>query len=772
MPVEGHHHALTIDGISSEIRVVVFDGHEGISELFQFEVVIASDDHAIDFDDVLGKKSLLTIGNGDNIRHVHGIVARFEMAEQFATGRGVTVYRVTLVPLAHELRFRRDNRIFQELKVPEVVKKVLEGAGLASNTDFKLSLQGTYAAREYCVQYHESDWDFVCRLLEEEGIFYFFEHHEDKHVMVIADKNAVFAPITGEATLAYNPSAGALGSIDGNDNRVTRFSLSRSMRTGKVTIRDYDFKKPSLKLESTKASAKFAALEAYDWPGEYVLPADGDGIAQIRSEEHSRMAVVAMGSSICPRLVPGWLFTLSEHPRDAVNEEYLVTHVEHHGMEPGESMTSSGRGPYTNSFEIIPKTVVYRPARVTQRPTVKGVQTAIVVGPAGEEIHVDEHARVKVQFHWDRLGKHDEKSSCWVRVSQIWASGAFGGMFIPRIKDEVVISFEDGDPDRPLIVGRVYHGTNVPPYPLPANKTRSTILSRSTPNGEAGNELRFEDKKGNEEVYIHAQKDETILVENDKNQTIVHDETLLVKHDRTKTIKNDQTLTVEHDDKITVKNDRTETIEHDETVTVKNDRTMTVENDHTETVKNNQTIHVEADQTEKVDGNESLTVGGDQTIKISGARALHVTGDTTEKIDGKLTQTLTGDVAAELKGKSDTKITGDVTTKYSAKLTSEVDADVTLTHKAKHTLKVTDTFTIECGSAKIVLKADGTVQITGVKIEVKGSASVKVAGAQVEIKADATAKIEAGAKLDLKGALVDLNGSGPVKVAGAIVGIG
>ncbi|MFS8069951.1 MAG: type VI secretion system tip protein TssI/VgrG, partial [Byssovorax sp.] len=455
-----------VDGLAQTLRVVRFSGSEGLSELFRFEVIVASEDGAVGFDDIIGKPALLTMrADEDESRYVHGIVARMRQGD---FGKKLTTYHLTIVPRPWRLLHRQDCRIFQELTAKEIIQKVLEGAGLTSDTDFRLAVQGSHAVREYCVQYRESDWAFVSRLMEEEGIYYFFEHLADKHLLTIVDKLSAHVPIAGESTIKFRPSLGALS----KGEHVHRFHYAEEIRSGKVTIRDYDFKKPGLKLESAEAGASFADLEVYDHPGDYVLPATGDALATLRLQERTSLRKVGEGESACERLIPGSTFTLSEHGREALNRAYLVTRIEHEGAEPAMAESGAEVTRYENRFEVIPDDVPFRPALTTPRPTVKGVQSAIVVGPAGEEIYTDEHGRVKVQFFWDRLGKKDDKSSCWIRVSQVWAGEGWGAMHIPRINQEVLVDFFEGDPDRPIITGRVYHGTNVPPYALPANKTR------------------------------------------------------------------------------------------------------------------------------------------------------------------------------------------------------------------------------------------------------------------------------------------------------------
>jgi type VI secretion system secreted protein VgrG len=542
---------LTIDGVDAVLLVSSFEGTEAISELFAFHVDITSPEHGLDPDAVIGSKALLTIATADQAsRYVSGIVGRIELGEQ---NERAAVYRVMIVPSFFRLLYRHDARIFQEQTVDAIIQAVFSAAGV---DNFRLALQSSYASREYCVQYRESDWAFVSRLMEEEGIYYFFEHDEGSHTLVLGDAPAGHAPIVAPCNLSFRPALGAMA----RGESVSRLVIGRDIRPGKVTITDFNFKKPTLGLMSTASGEKESDLEVYDFPGEFGLPDDGTALAGVRLGEWEASRKWGVGEGGCARFTAGFAFDLIEHPRDAANRGYVLTRVQHHGVAPQMSTGGATDRSYSNRFEVIPDDVAFRPARRTHRPFIRGVQTAIVTGPSGEEIYVDEHGRVKVQFHWDRQGKSDENSSCWIRVSQVWAGAGFGAMWIPRIGHEVVVDFVEGDPDRPLIVGRVYHGMNVPPYPLPAERTKSTLRSSSSPGGGGSNELRFEDKAGSEEIYLHGQKDWNIRIENSKAEQIGNDQTLKIADNRTKIVGGDQSEEVTKNKAISVGGNHVETI--------------------------------------------------------------------------------------------------------------------------------------------------------------------------------------------------------------------
>ncbi|WAS91658.1 type VI secretion system Vgr family protein [Nannocystis punicea] len=492
---------LTVGG--APLRVVQLSGTEALSSLFEFRVEAAGLD--FDAETLLGQPALLSLNGAESPRPVHGIVSE---AEYVGYTRGLQLYELTIVPWAYKLGLREDCRVFQDKTTEQIVTEVLTRAGLRRDW-FRFSLGDSYAPRNYCVQYHETDLAFVSRLLEEDGIFYFFEHEQSRHVWVMADQIQAHSPIDGTATVWFNPPRGTVQDRE----HIRRFRFGGRLRSGKVTLRDFNLHKPDLDLEVKEAAKVDTDLEVYDFPGEYQDPKrggphQGQSMAKIRLEALQATRRAGMGESDSPRLVPGRTMTLAGHPKHELNAEYRLIEVRHKGEQPQVlDQDASGESTYHNVFTVTELKVPFRPPRTTTRPVMRGVQTATVVGPDGEEVHTDAEGRVRVQFHWDREGGHDENSATWVRVSQLWAGNGYGAMFLPRIGHEVLVDFIEGDPDRPIIIGRIYHGNNHPPYPLPEEKTKSTIKSESSLGGDGFNELRFEDRKGSEEVFLHAQKD-------------------------------------------------------------------------------------------------------------------------------------------------------------------------------------------------------------------------------------------------------------------------
>lgn len=701
----------TITGLEAATAVAQFEATEAIAQLFQVQLLLVSEDPDIAFDAVIGQPALFTLTtDGSEPRYLHGILSRFANGD---SGKRLNAYRATLVPKVWRLHHRQDSRIFQGLSVPEILERVLQAAGIPAS-DFRFSLERPHAPREYCVQYRESDLAFISRLMEEEGIYYFFEHEETRHVMVMADGRAAVVPIAGPETLRYRSSLGSMA----HGESVSRFVLAQEIKPGKVTLSDFNFKLPQLSLLGSSTGTADADLEVYEYPGDHETPTEASQLAQIRLEEKQASRQEGEGDSGCIRLIPGHTFTLEEHSRDSHNRSYLITRVRHRGAQAvmGEGATGNDES-YLNSFQVIPSDVPYRPARRTPRPTVKGVQTAIVVGPSGEEIHTDEHGRVKVQFHWDRQGRRDDRSSCWMRVSQLWAGGAFGAMFIPRVGQEVVVDFIEGDPDRPIVVGGVYHRTNVPPYLLPAEKTKSTIKTNSTPGGSGSNELRFEDRRGNEEVYLHAQKDWNIQIEHDKGQQVLHDETLHVAHDRV--------MTVDHD--------VTETIGHDQTVAVGGMLTETVAQDAVLAVTGNRSLAVDHDHTEEIGGNQSIEVHGDKTESITGASTEHVTGARAVTLDDELTLSVSKNCSIRIT-KSSTEDVGE--------------------NKA---LIVGKELAIQVGEALITVKQNGDITLEGRMLIVKGTGPILVEGQKLQVKSSGEVQVQASGNVKVKGGNVSVN---------------
>jgi type VI secretion system secreted protein VgrG len=497
-----------------------FSGSEGVSTPFSYTLDLLSEDSSIAAAKVLRTPVCLTIKTSDGgERTRHGLVRSFT---QLGRSEELTSYRAEMVPWLWFLSLSTDCKIFQNLSVPEIVEQVFKGLGYS---DFQLKLVKSYPKRVFCVQYRETHLNFVSRLLEEEGIFYFFEHSNGKHMLTLADDNSAVKPCPGQAAARMAATPGPWQEED----VVTGCECEDAVHTGKVTLRDYDPLQPSLQLESSVSDTH--PEEYYDYPGKYIALDEGERYARLQLEADEARERLVRGAGTCRTFQTGYRFDLKDHYRKDANQPYMLLELRHSGRAGDYRSWESAPFDYQNDFLAIPYSVPYRPLRVTSKPRIWGTQTALVVGKAGEEIWTDKYGRVKVQFYWDRLGKKDENSSCWVRVASTWAGKNWGFIEIPRIGQEVVIDFLEGDPDQPIITGRVYNAEQVPPYALPAHQTQSGVKSRSSKGGGAAdsNEIRLEDKKGGEQIFINAQKDLDLRVENDAREYVGADRHEIVK---------------------------------------------------------------------------------------------------------------------------------------------------------------------------------------------------------------------------------------------------
>ncbi|MHC4234714.1 MAG: type VI secretion system Vgr family protein [Planctomycetota bacterium] len=585
------------DGAVDQFEVMRYRGSEGLCQLYRFEIELASTEEQVPFDTVVGKAAVLSINTDYGERWFHGVISRFEFTGETT---GQNYYRAELMPSLWLLTHRYNCRIFQEKTIPDIISEVLTKGGIASDR-FKVDGLGrSYEPREYCVQYRETDFNFICRLMEEEGIRWYFEQSKEGHVLVLEDGDkSTYTAIEGESQLPYHPPTG----MNVQQEHVFRYRQGQSVRPGAVVLNDFYFKNPTLELESGSDCGRDTGLEFFDCPGEYFAQGTGQDLATLRAEEFEAARTIGLGQSNSPRLVPGRTFEMIEHPA-GFDGIYYISAVTHQGKQSVTRTTTGGNGRmglldarihqslvaarqnenstirelaeglleiikrlqgsdatahraltewlyhagqvsrdlpavaeasggspldalsipnlmedvadwsivdrdapvYECRFACIPAEVSYRPPRVTPWPVMRGTQTARVVGPEGEEIHTDEYGRVKVQFHWDREGGHQETASCWIRVCQGMAGGNYGIMFLPRVGQEVVVDFLEGDPDQPMIVGRVYNADHMPPYKLPDEKTKSVIKTHSSKGGGGTNEIRFEDLKDKEQLFVQAQR--------------------------------------------------------------------------------------------------------------------------------------------------------------------------------------------------------------------------------------------------------------------------
>lgn len=633
---------------SDKLLLRGFSLHEQLGRLFEIEVDLASEEANIPFDEVLGKNATIRLENGPGTtRFFNGFVSRFEQVGDVAK---YSRFRATLVPWLWFLTRTADCRIFQNKTAPEIIEQVFKWHGFGA---YKLNLSQSYSAREYCVQYRETDFNFVSRLMEEEGIYYFFQHENGRHTLILADSRSAHKPAPNAATLAFRP----LHADHGGQDTVNDWSLRQEVQPIAYGLKDFNFQKSKADMlvsANTWRTHGAAMFEVFDYPGSYGTAADGERIAQARLDELQAQFETARAQTNSGSLACGSTVQLSDHPRKDQNREYLITGLTMQFQSGGYASGDSGDAFFSCAFTCIPSAQTFRSPRITPRQMVQGPQTAIVVGPAGEELHVDKFSRVKVQFHWDRYGKADENSSCYVRVSQGLAGKQWGGMQIPRIGQEVVVDFLEGDPDKPLITGRVYNDAAMPPYPLPKFKNIGTLKSNSTKGGAGFNEIRFDDTKGEEQLFVHAEKNHDIRIKNDAFEWIGRNRHLLVKKNQTERIENDRHEKIARDHVQEIGRDRHLKVKGKEAIEITGSHSLKIKDEVIEVFEKNQSTQITKDlyvkaQNIVIEGAENITLHvGNSFIAIeSGGIKLGTTGDILLEATGNLKFNATQNVDIE-----------------------------------------------------------------------------------------------------------------------------
>lgn len=735
-------------------------GRDEVSRCFAYTVGFVSSDPEIDPLKLLGGAVSIE-GESDPVRWFSGLVSEFRLTR---IEDRLAFYEAVVRPWLWFLGNTTDCRIFQNMSVVEIVEKIFSKYGTAK---FEKRLQGSYPPRDYCVQFDETDLDFVQRLLEHEGIMYFFEHGDGEHKLILADAmNKLKAPKGYEKVPYHFEGQGARRDVE----YITEWVPGSSVRPGAYAHTDYDFKKPGADLMAKSAQAfghKLADGENYRQPGTHLEVGRGDKIAAIRREElqavHQRIAAAGTVRG----LFSGCTFKLDGFPRDDQNQEYLVLSVEYRVFDPGFRSGIDTKGEsFTVVLGVAPTSLPYRPPRITPRPIMRGPQTARVVGPSGEEIFTDEYARVKVQFYWDREGKKDQNSSCFVRVSQTWAGSGFGFIQIPRIGQEVIVDFIEGDPDLPIITGRVYNAAQMPPYGLPGSATQSGWKSDSSKGGGGYNELMFEDKAGSELVNFQAQKDHKLLVKNDRTKLVQHDQSDRIDHDakhsvghnldedvgNNKTVKVgvDQTTNIGSNDTETVGTNRSLTVGSNETIKIGSNSTETIGANHTQTVVVAQAVTVGAGRVDSVGATEARSVGAAQTNTIGASRSVSVGAAQSHDIGADDSWQVAANQSAQIGKDQSFKIAGGQTSDIGKGRTTKIANDDATEVGGGRALKIAkgslvevgedgaikigkdllidagDSIVIKCGSAAISMKKDGTISIEGKDVTVNGSGKINV----------------------------------------------
>lgn len=729
-----------IAGAPAGILFRAMEGQEHLSQLFEFQVDVLYEGMGLDLRSFLGKSLTLEIDTdeiGSGTRYLNGLITRFTlMGKETATQR-YYLYRATVRPWLWSASRREDFRIFQERSIPDIVEEVLKPYGHR----IERKLVESYRPWNYCVQYGESDFDFVSRLMEHEGIHYWFKHANGKHELVMADDMSAHEASPGCESLPYY---GAERQSLPDESYLSDLRVGEEVRSGEYVTDDYNFENPKAALAATQRQPAQHAEDAhqvYQWPGNYKDADHGQDYARVRMEELHQQREQAELRSNVRGLQTASVFAMRNCPRDCENRKYLVVGTRYRLSESGyysggvpvalnASLASHGAVPPPAAdaqqgtvcefdLTVQPATLAYRPPRVTRKPRTLGPQTAVVTGPPGEEIWTDQYGRVKVHFHWDRTGPRDENSSCWIRVSNPWASSGFGGIQVPRIGDEVVVDFINGDPDAPLITGRVYNASNMPPWELPGNATQMGLMSRSTPAGDpnTANAIRFEDKMGAEQLWIHAERNQDIEVEKDETHWVGQDRRKTIDRDETVNVKRDRTETVDRNETITVHGQRTETVDRDETITIHQNRT--------ERVDLNEDISIGVDRKEDVGNNETISIGQNRSVTIGGNKIETVALAKAETIG--LAKALTTGLAYQVTVGAAMNTTVALSQSQQVGMSKHTDVG------KKYTIRAGDELEIVVGKASLLMKSDGTVLINGSNFNFTASGPVQLNGKNVDI---------------------------------------
>ncbi len=721
--------------------VLLFHGmhaREEMSRLGEFHLDLLSTKGDIVLDDILGKNVTVKLAlPDDSIRHFNGYVTRF--AQRGKYGR-YHRYLAEVRPWLWFLTRTADCRIFQEMTVPDIVKKVF---GDHPTNDFKLELNGSYRKWTYCVQYRETDFNFVSRLMEEEGISYYMRHTDGHNTLVLTDATTSHLPTPGYEDIRFiEPGQFVRPDVE----HITSWEFSREIQPGAYVHDDYDLKRPSVELKTQKKHPRGYSpsdYEVYDYPGHYLQKADGEQYASVRIEELASLFETAEAATNARGVTVGAVFNLKDCTRDDQNREHLILSTslemqftDYEGMPPGEEPS------FACSFVSMSTAQQFRPRRLTPKPFVQGPQTAVVVGPAGDEIYTDDLGRVKVQFHWDRYGKKDENSSCWTRVSHPWAGKGWGSVATPRIGQEVVVDFLEGDPDQPIITGRVYNQEQQPPFGFPAGAVLSGVKSQ-THKGAGFNEMSLDDTAGKERVFIHGQYNMDTIVEHDQTSTIHNNRTDRIDVNDSESVGNNQSLSVGNDrtkdigknETTTVGVDRTETVGSNETITIGANRDMTVGASETLTVALQRTHTVGVNESITVGAAQEITIGAVQAITVGANQTVSVGANQSTSVGAKQSLKVGSDQTVSVGGGATLSVGKDQSIKVTGGRASDVGKDDATKVAKNYVLDAGDAITLKTGSASISMKKDGTITIKGKDITIQGSGKINVkASSDVVIK--------------------------------------
>ena len=719
-------------------QVVDFTGEENISQPFRFEITLVSKEPEIDFADVINQEATLTILRGEEKVPIHGVIADFQQGRQAAALYG---YRAVLVPRLWLLTLNFQSRIFQNMTVEEAVTKVLEDAGL-SGQDFRFAFKGNYPTWEYIVQYQENDLCFISRLLERDGIHFFFEHN-GKDVLVMTDDGSENLPIPGEDTVTFN-----VGGLVPEAESVWAFLCREQVVTGKVVLKDYNYRTPDTTLKSESQLNSDMPGIHYEYGQHFKDQGEGDTLAQVRNEEIECQRRLLYGDGNCPALRTGHVFALENHFRSSLNAKYLLTRVWHVGVQgpsiPGLSgiKTDEPVG-YRNEFTCIPADVPFRPPRLTPWPRISGIMSARIETAGGDYAFLDEEGRYHAKMYFDLSDVTGGEATRPIRMNQPYSGPNYGIHFPNHADTEMIWACVDGDPNRPLALGTIPNPSQGSPS-TSANKPQNVIRTWGQ------NELTFDDASGAENIYLHATKDRNTIVNNDHTESVTNDQTMSVGNNRTRDVGNDETITIGNNQSITVGTDQTISVGSNQSITVGSNRSKSVGVDQSESIGANKTINVGSNHTETIGANMTQTVAIAKAETIGAAKALLIGAAYQVSVGAAMNETVGAAKMEEIGGLKSVNVAAassenvgsnksvdaggnishtagkDIAGKAAKKITLTCGDDYSVTGGKKGLISITDELTIKCGSASIILKKNGDIQFKGKNIKIQGSGKIDI----------------------------------------------
>ncbi|WP_290004306.1 type VI secretion system Vgr family protein [Faucicola atlantae] len=710
------------------LEIKQLEGIEGISQLYVYQLTLTSKDPNLS-NQGIGQSLTISIDAEQTTRHLSGIITDFGYLHEDPDELDYHLYTCTVRPSLWYLSQRIDSRVFVDKNIIDIATTLLNDMGI----NYQNNCQNSYRNYGHSTQYQETSLDYLSRLFEQEGIYYYFEHSAGNHTLILSDNNAQQHPIMGKTTLPYHSKYIHAGTPD--QAYLDSWQHTDHLNTKQVSVNDYNYQMAKTKLTASGSTHDLGGqtTEQYDFYTNFKDPAQASHYKTIRTEDHKAQSQIINASGNVLTIAPGYTFSLERHPHQASNSEYLITQAHYHFQEAGNT-TGQDLSYYRIDFTAIPKAHQYRAPRITAKPRMLGTQAATITGPAGEEVYTNAYGDIKLQFHWDRYGPMNEKSSDWIRVIQGSAGGGFGSINTPRIGEEVLVDFINGDSDRPIVVGRLYNSANPPPWGFPASAKKSGIKSKSFNSPLSNfNELMFDDTAGTELVNFQAQKDLTSLIKHDETRTVNHDRTTTIDNDETVMVKGNRTETVKQNETITIEQNRTETVQQNETITIQQNRTETVEQNETITINANRTESVKGNESISITGNRTKSVTGNETVAITGNQNVNVSQNKSESVSQSRSISVTQNQSNSVGINHAHTVGENLSQTVGQNLQQSAGQTITSSAGTTYVISAGDQIVLSVGSASLVMTSGGAIQLNGTTIEIGGSGNIHIAAPDVNI---------------------------------------